>query len=31
MAALAKTDIGRRGTARNWRTVAKLADLAAGG
>ena len=31
MAALAKTDLGRSGTARNWRTVTKLAELAAAG
>jgi uncharacterized protein (DUF1697 family) len=31
MAAIAKTDLGRNGTARNWRTVTKLAKLAAGG
>jgi uncharacterized protein (DUF1697 family) len=29
MAALAKTDLGRTGTARNWRTVTRLAEMAA--
>jgi uncharacterized protein (DUF1697 family) len=30
MAALAKTDIGRTGTARNWKTVTRLAEMAGG-